>query len=444
MPDTADLLRQREYRGVRLALIARIVVLGFGLPVEFLAGSAELSGSRMLVYAGFATGLIAYGLLLLTLLRTGRTARVGLAAVLADVALMALMVLVWWLSSGDGTMPPAAMLKTGLAGVMAVFIALNAIALRPLYPLAVMAGMLAILLVLLGVALADPDTVWTFNVVAATAGPAVAVPLVAGDFAALLIVGCLVAFATLAARRLMLDGIRFEKTTAQLGRYFSPAVRDTISDAGDAFLRPGGRSQNVAVLFCDIRDFTGLAETLSPQDLIAFLSDYQRRMVAAVFAHGGTLDKFIGDAIMATFGTPETAPDDAHRAVAAAIAMRGALAELNRERTAAGKSVISHGTAVHYGPVIVGNVGTAERLEYTVIGNTVNVAAMIADLCRPTGEDLLVSETVRAQLGDGVAMRAVPVEEMRGRKSPVAIYAVDAGAGDVSGANVRPDFGREG
>ena len=167
-------------------------------------------------------------------------------------------------------------------------------------------------------------------------------------------------------------------------------------------------------------------------------------MVAAVFAHGGTLDKFIGDAIMATFGTPETAPDDARRAVAAAIAMRGALAGLNRERAAAGRSAIAHGIAIHYGPVVVGNVGTAERLEYTVIGDTVNVAALIAELCKPTGEDLLISEAVREQLGDTVATRAVPVERLRGRQSPVAVHAIDAGVGDVSGDNVRPDFGREG
>ncbi|MEK9662871.1 MAG: adenylate/guanylate cyclase domain-containing protein, partial [Alphaproteobacteria bacterium] len=222
------------------------------------------------------------------------------------------------------------------------------------------------------------------------------------------------------------------------------AVRDAISRAGETFLRPGGRNQDVAVLFCDIRDFTGLAESMRPEEVIEFLSDYQRRMVAAVFVHGGTLDKFIGDAIMATFGTPETAPDDACRAVEAAIAMRGALAELNRERAAAGKPAIGHGIAIHYGPVVVGNVGTEERLEYTVIGDTVNVAALIADLCKPTGEDLLVSQAVHAQVGDAVAMREVKVEGLRGRHAPVAVYAIDAGAGDVTGANMRPDFGREG
>lgn len=444
MAAAAALLERREFRGVRLALVARLVVLALALPVELTVGSGSPAGSRGLVLGVFALGFVVYGSMLYALLRSRRTATVGLAAALGDIVLMALLVFVWWYCNGGPAMPPAAMLKTDLAGVMTIFIALNAIALRPRYPLVVSAGMVAIVAALIVVALGDLRTVWTYAVFEATSGPPVAVPLVAGHLTILVLVGGLVTVATLAARRLMLDGIRFEQTTAQLGRYFSPSVREAISRAGDGFLRPGGRNQCVAVLFCDIRNFTGLAETLSPEEVIAFLSDYQRRMVAAVFAHGGTLDKFIGDAVMATFGTPETAPDDARRAVAAAIAMRGELAALNAERAAAGKPAIGHGIAIHYGPAIVGNVGTEERLEYTVIGDTVNVAALLADLCKPTGEDLLISEAVRAELGHSVATRPVPVEGLRGRQSPVAVFAVDAGAGDVTAGNVRPDFGREG
>jgi adenylate cyclase len=444
MTDPSDLLQRREFRGVRLALIARLFVLAVALPVELTVGSAGAATQRPLVLVVFVVGFLVYGAMLYALLRTHRIQQAGLVTAVLDVGLMALMIFAWWRYHGGPDMPPAYMLKAGLAGVMAIFIALNAIALRPLYPLVVAAGMVAIELALLGLALADPRARWTGSVFDAASGPPVAVPLVAGELTVLVLVGGLVTFATWSARRLMLDGVRFEKANAQLGRYFSPAVRDAISGAGDAFLKPGGRNQQVAVMFCDIRNFTGLAETMSPHEVMDFLSDYQRRMVDAVFAHGGTLDKFIGDAIMATFGTPETAPDDARRAVDAAIAMRGALARLNRERAAAGKPELGHGIAIHYGPAVVGNVGTEDRLEYTVIGDTVNVAALIGDLCKPTGEDLLISDAVRACLGDGVATREIRVEGLRGRRSPVAVYAVDAGAGDVAAGNVRPDFGREG
>ena len=444
MADTADLLEQREYRGVRLSLIARLVVLAVALPIELSVGSAASAGQRPVVLTVFMAGFLVYAAMLFILLRTRRTQLAGLITALLDICLMALMIFGWWLSNGGPAMLPAFMLKANLAGVMAVFITLNAIALRPLYPLVVSAGMIAIELAMIGFALGDPRTQWTDRVFDATSGAALAVPLVAGELTVLVLIGGLMTFATRAARGLMLDGVRFEKANAQLGRYFSPAVRDAISTAGDAFLKPGGRNQDVAVLFCDIRNFTGLAETMPPEEVIRFLSDYQRRMVEAVFAHGGTLDKFIGDAVMATFGTPETAPDDARRAVDAAIAMRGALAALNRERAAAGKSQIGHGIAIHYGPVVVGNVGTEERLEYTVIGDTVNVAAHLADLCKSAGEDLLISEAVRARLDGAVPTRAVPVGNLRGRRTPVEVYAVDAGGGDVTAGNVRPDFGREG
>ena len=198
------------------------------------------------------------------------------------------------------------------------------------------------------------------------------------------------------------------------------------------------------MLFCDIRDFTRLTESLQPEDLMAFLSDYQSRMVAAVFAHEGTLDKFIGDAVMATFGTPAPRPDAANKAVEAAIAMRAALAALNRERAAAGTPEIRHGIGIHYGPAIVGNVGTEDRLEYTVMGDTVNVAARVADHCKDTKEDLLVSAAVQRQLDDGCPVREVSPIDVKGRREPVRLFAVDAGAGDVSAANATPDFGREG
>ncbi len=327
---------------------------------------------------------------------------------------------------------------------MAVFIALNALTLRPLYPLLVTLGMALIYAALLAVAFDDPQTLWTSDYLTAFIGPAVSVPQMAGEFAILLFVGGLVVSMTLVARRLTLDGINLERTNAQLGRYFSPMVRDQISAAGDDFLKPGGRVQDVAVLFCDIRDFTQLSESLQPEQLMTFVSEYQSRMVEAVFANGGTLDKFIGDAVMATFGTPISRPDAPRQAVDAAIAMRTALADLNEERAAAGKSAIQHGIGIHCGPAVVGNVGTEDRLEYTVMGDTVNVAALVADHCKETHEDLLISAAVRAQLSDHYPVREIPPIEVKGRRQPVPLFALDAGAGAVTPGNANPDFGREG
>lgn len=443
MAAAADILRQREFRGIRIALIARLIVLIVALPIDqTLAVASRIGQINSLI--GLASGFVLVLLLLIVLLITRRVLLVGLATVLVDTALMAGFLVGWWDAIGGSAVPVSLMFKSSMVGLMAIFIALNALTLRPLYPLLATFAMALIYVGLGAVAVNDPQTLWTEDYLTAFVGPAVSLPQVVAEFSLLMFVGALIVATTYFARRLTLDGIQLERANAQLGRYFSPTVREQISAAGDEFLRPGGRVQDVAVLFCDIRDFTRLSENLRPEELMAFVSDYQSKMVDAVFAHGGTLDKFIGDAVMATFGTPTARPEATREAVDAAIAMRAALAELNRERATAGKPEIRHGIGIHCGPAVVGNVGTEDRLEYTVMGDTVNVAALVAEHCKETQEDLLISGAVRAQLTGDYAARELPAIEVKGRRETVSVFALDAGAGDVTSGNVSPDFGREG
>ena len=339
MATAADLLREREFRGIRIALIARLLVIAVGLPIDQTLAAASRTG-QINSLIGLSAGFVVVTLLLLVLQFTRRIVPVGLAAVIVDIGLMSGLLIGWWDAIGGSGVPTALLFKSAMGGLMAVFIALNALTLRPLYPLLATFGMALIYVGLAAIAVRDPQTLWTEDYLTAFVGPAVSLPQVAGEFAILLFVGALIVATTFVSRRLTLDGIKLERANAQLGRYFSPSVREQISAAGEDFLKPGGRVQDVAVLFCDIRDFTRLSESLRPEELMAFVSDYQSRMVDAVFAHGGTLDKFIGDAVMATFGTPTARPEATRQAVDAAIAMRAALAELNRERAAAGKPEI--------------------------------------------------------------------------------------------------------
>ena len=443
MAAAADLLREREFRGIRIALIARLIIIIIALPVDQTLAAASRTGQINSLIGLFA-GFVVVALLLMVLQFSRRVVLVGLAAVIVDIGLMLGLLVGWWDTIGGAAIPTGLMFKTAMGGVMAVFIALNALTLRPLYPLLTTLGMALIYIGLGVIAVGDPQTSWTNDYLTAFVGPAVSLPQITAEFMVLLFVGALVVSMTHVSRRLTLGGIKLERANAQLGRYFSPTVREQISAAGDDFLKPGGRVQDVAVLFCDIRDFTRLSESLRPEELMAFVSDYQSRMVEAVFAHEGTLDKFIGDAVMATFGTPTARPEATRQAVDAAIAMRSALAELNRERAAAGKPEIQHGIGIHCGPAVVGNVGTEDRLKYTVMGDTVNVAALVADHSKETKEDLLVSGAVRAQLTGGYPLRELPAIEVKGRREPVPLFTLDAGAGDVTAGNASPDFGREG
>ena len=164
---------------------------------------------------------------------------------------------------------------------------------------------------------------------------------------------------------------------------------------------------------------------------MALLRGFHRRMAETVFAHGGTVDKYIGDAVMATFGTPRPAPDDALRAVRCALAMADAVARWNAERKAAGEAPIRVGIGLHYGPVVTGDMGDERRLEYAVIGDTVNVASRVEKLTRERGVETLVTgdalEAARAVAGAREAalggLKPAGTAAVRGRADPVALWA---------------------
>ncbi len=434
MAEVTDLLRERETQGLRGALIARVTMALLFMALEFVI-FGTLYELVVSVVVCLAAALAAW-ILLRMLDRGGPPTPVGLAAVTIDLIVLTVFPFVWLSSvGGSEAMPFSFTLKGGLASLMMVVIVFNTLALRPLYPLIASLGSVAVYLGFVTAAVADPRTQLSRDYVESLMGPSLGIGMTIANVAMILLVGGGACLTALLARRLTIDGVRLEKATAQLGRYFSPAVRDKISAASTAFLEPGGEEQIVTVLFCDIRNFTGLSESMTPQAVMALLSDYHSRMVEVVFAHGGTLDKFIGDAVMATFGTPQPAPDDTLRAVRAGIAMRLALAELNRERAIKGLPEIQHGTGIHVGPAIVGNVGTPERLEYTAIGDTVNVASRIAAACKSTGSGLLISEAVKAQIEGAVPLRPIEAVQLPGKAEAVTLFAVD----EATTTDTRPD-----
>lgn len=172
-------------------------------------------------------------------------------------------------------------------------------------------------------------------------------------------------------------------------RYFAPNVALEIAQQQGA-VKLGGDKRPVTILFSDIRGFTTMSEHMSPDSIASLLSDYFTEMVDIVFANGGTLDKFIGDAIMALWGAPIPHADDPDRAVQAAIAMQRAIHSLNEKWTAEGRPSISVGIGINYGDTFAGNIGSHLRLEYTVIGDAVNVASRLCSNAK--GGEILISD----------------------------------------------------
>ncbi len=191
------------------------------------------------------------------------------------------------------------------------------------------------------------------------------------------------------SRGLVLRRVVTERERANLARYFSPNVVDTVTTAREELDHV--RIADVAVMFVDIKGFTRLCEHLSPDDIAELLRTYYRRLSEVVFAHQGTLDKFIGDGAMVTFGTPTPRPDAAAQALECGFAIIDGLARWNAERRAQGQPPISVSVGLHYGPALIGNIGDERRLEYAVVGDTVNVASRVEGLTRQLETTLAVT-----------------------------------------------------
>lgn len=188
----------------------------------------------------------------------------------------------------------------------------------------------------------------------------------------------------------------------------------------------GGRSKDVVVFFSDIRGFTAFSEKRSPEEVVEMLNEYFGVMVKIINSHGGVVDKFIGDAIMAVWGAPRSSDKDAHKAVRACLEMRKALEELNEKRIARDQPAINIGMGLHAGTAISGTIGSDERMEYTVIGNTVNTASRIEASTKAFGADLLVTDTVIDQVGSDFRVELAGAAEVKGRSEAIKMYKVRA------------------
>jgi adenylate cyclase len=217
-----------------------------------------------------------------------------------------------------------------------------------------------------------------------------------------------------------ISGEKRVRTT--MARYMDPALADQLVRGEDDIL--GGTSVEATVMFSDIRSFTSLAEELGPQATVTLLNDYFTIMVECIQQHGGMLDKFIGDAIMAAFGLPVAHGDDADRAVQAAIAMISSLFEWNERRADDGRRPIDMGIGINTGMVVTGNIGSPKRMDFTMIGDGVNLASRLEGACKQYSARILISEHTFGRLKGVYRIREVDHVVVKGKTEPVAVYEV--------------------
>jgi len=204
-------------------------------------------------------------------------------------------------------------------------------------------------------------------------------------------------------------------------RYMTQELAEQLMENPDA-MKMGGDRKQVSVLFSDIRGYTTLTEGMKAEEVVEMLNDYFERMVETVFKHKGTLDKYIGDAIMAVYGSPLSLPDHEWMAVQTAIEMRARLAEFNAERVAQQKNAIKIGIGVNSDEVITGNIGSTKRVEFTAIGDGVNLGSRLEGTTKYYGTDIIISEYTYRPCADRIWARQLDYIKVKGKTKPVGIY----------------------
>ena len=246
-------------------------------------------------------------------------------------------------------------------------------------------------------------------------------------------------YSAIALQHYVVEASEKRQIRSAFGRYLSPELARLVSERPE-MLRLGGDKRRLTVLFSDIRSFTSISERLTPEGLVELLNVYLGEMTDVVFEHQGTLDKYIGDAIMAVWGAPVPHDDHAARACRAAVDMQDRLRVLDATFDEKGWPRLEIGVGVHTGEMVVGNMGSARRLSYTVIGDNVNIASRLEGLTKHYRARILASEDAVAEARGAVVVRELDRVRVKGKAAPVGIFEVLGHVGDERWTQAVEDF----
>lgn len=423
-----QVLQEKEIQGIKFSLYGKMIVFSILTIATFFVAQT--------LYELFTVTIISVSLnIILYILSKFLKKRkfvsfVGLFCVLIDLVIVTVLPFVWYNAvGGESQVPRTYLIKTYVHFIIAGTLIMNAFSIQPIYPMIYALGVVISQAGILVYAQQDPRFISTESFKEALLGPAAHVNNYIMSMGIIGILGFFLAYLTYRVRRTVLSAVTNEVKMTQLTRYFSPNVVDELDNADEDFFKPGGKESIVAVLFCDIAHFTQISESLGPQKTMSLLSEYHSFMLDIVFHHNGTLDKFIGDGMMVTFGTPVPSKDDATKSVQAGISMLQALADWNRKRQENGEKLVEIRIGIHYGPVIVGNVGVEKRLEYTVIGDTVNAASRLESLGKELKRNFLISrelyDHISLEFRQNLKVKTMGTLALRGKTKTTEILAIE-------------------
>lgn len=222
----------------------------------------------------------------------------------------------------------------------------------------------------------------------------------------------------------MVQGLKErERLKSSFARYVSSYMLEKILQS-ESGLRLEGERRKVTILFSDIRHFTAISEKLPPEKVVSILNEYFDQMLEAIFSHQGTLDKFMGDGLMVEFGAPLDDPEQEKNAILCALDMQKKLQKLCEKWERQGKIALEMGIGIHTGMAIVGNIGSEERMQYTAVGDTVNVAARLEQVTKALNQQIIISEETYKGLGGAFSTKSLGPLNLEGREGPINAYAI--------------------
>ena len=209
--------------------------------------------------------------------------------------------------------------------------------------------------------------------------------------------------------------------TETFGIYVAQEVRDAVLSGR---IPLDGEMREVSVLFADLCNFSPLAESLPPKEVVRILNGYFIEMAPAIHEHHGTILQYVGDEIYAVFGAPLPLEDHPRQALAAALHMRQRMQDLNVKLKKEGNAVLKHGIGIHSGPAVAANIGSSNRMSYNLVGDTVNLASRIQGLTRKYNTDIIISAATKAKVNDDMEAKRLPLTKVKGRKEPVELFSI--------------------
>lgn len=391
-----DRHRERNARYIGMVRVAGGVLwLATNAIIGHFTGRAESLATQP-----YVAGYLAVGLVAMMLLRLSPFVR-SHAHALQWLIDMPAIFFVQWVGLHHASNPVSIAYLTGI--IFGLLLVVGQLTARPLDALAEALVAVALFVTLMIAAGAHP---------ASATGPAVVLLMTA-------------AVSRYATRQMVgaLDEVtRTEAMRERLSRYLSPSVRDAVMAAGVSSV---STRREVTVLMSDLRGFTSLAEKMDGEKLARELNEYFKAMVEVVFRHKGTLDKFIGDGMLVYFGAPLPNEQHASTAVQCALEMHAALDVLNQTRAARGDAPLKMGIGINCGQVVCGDLGPPERVEYTIIGDTVNVTARMESLTKKFGVKVLASEEVQKRAAGIATFAPMKPTEVAGKAEPLLTWAVE-------------------